>query len=262
MWNKKSSDGFNIQNPKLSLMKKLIFLLSISLVFLLNCTTTSPGLYSNYQASGYSSDDPILARSLFASDQSVISQAAIDTILSSKIVLPDNSKLALINFSGHNTPNSSIYGYGYWRSEAYLKLQQSYIDTLTSKIESSDKIKNVSLLPSLLTPQNPTIPILREAAVRLQAPILLVYRINSDIYQEYRVFKAKKSKAYATVEIVLLDVRTGIIPFTAISTKEYQSTKNRNDTSDGDFLKRTERVAVNYALEDVAEQLIEFLHTN
>lgn len=216
------------------------------------------GTYSNYSGSS----EPVLARSLFNSDQSVISQAAIDTILSSKIIIPENVKLALIKFSGSIDQNSSMYGYGYWRSESYLKLQQSYVDTLSNRILASDRISSVSVLPSLLTPQNPTIPILREAAVRLQSPLLVVYRINSDIYEEYRAFRANRSKAYATVELVLLDIRTGIIPFTAISTKEYQSTKQKNDITVNDFLRRTEAVAVNRALEDTAERLTKFLATN
>lgn len=143
-----------------------------------------------------------------------------------------------------------------------MKLQQSYVDTLSNRILASEKIHSVSILPSLLTPQNPTIPILREAAVRLQSPLLVIYRINSDIYEEYRTFRANRSKAYATVELVLLDIRTGIIPFTAISTKEFQSTKQKDDVTVNDFLKRTEAVAVNRALEDTAERLTRFLGSN
>jgi len=243
-------------------MKNFYYLIFISSVLFLNCAATGPGSYSAYQTNAYENEKPILAKSLFASDQALISQAAIDTILSSKIIIPDDTKLALIKFAGPIEQNSSIYGYGYWRSEAYLKLQQSYVDTLSSKIEVSDKINSVSVLPSLLTPQSPTIPVLREAAVRLQAPLLVVYRINSDIYEEYRVFKANKSKAYATVEIVLLDIRTGIIPFTTIATKEYHSTKNSQDSNNRDFLRRTESVAVNKALNQVAEELAYFLRNN
>jgi hypothetical protein len=239
-------------------MKKLLSLSTIAIFVFANCTTMGTGMYSGYPGSS----EPVLARSLFSSDQAVISQAAIDTILSSKIVIPNDAKLALIKFPGAIDQNSSIYGYGYWRSEWYLNLQQSYVDTLSNRILSSEKISSVSVLPSLLTPQNPTIPILREAAVRLQSPLLVIYRINSDIYEEYRAFRANRSKAYATVELVLLDVRTGIIPFTAISTKEFQSTKQKSDVTVNDFLKRTEAVAVNMALEETAEKLTKFLASN
>ena len=242
-------------------MKSLFYLLAASILFFLNCTTMGAGGYSSYP-SVYMNEEPLLAKSLFASDNAIISQAAIDTILSSRIKIPENSKVALIKFAGPTEHNSSTYGYGYWRSEAYLKLQQSYVDKLTSKIEHSSKINSVSVLPSLLTPQSPTIPVLREASVRLQSPLLVIYRINSDIYEEYRVFRSNKSKAYATVEVVLLDVRTGIIPFTSIATREYQSTKTKEDTNDRDLIRRTEQEAVNRALDKVAEELIHFLNTN
>jgi len=237
---------------------KYLILFALSIPFFLNCTSTMPYGSSN----SYYGNEPTLEKSLFPSDQLLLSQAVIDTILSSKIEIPNNSKLAIIKFSGSLEQNSSKYGYGYWRSEAYLKLQQSYVDTLKNLISDSESIASISLLPSLLTPKNPTIPVLREAAVRLQAPLLLVYRINSDIYQEYRVFRATKSKAYATVEVVLLDIRTGIIPFTSIATKEFQSEKTKQDSNDQDLLRRTEQEAVNKALNTVATELVNFFNSN
>ena len=42
-------------------------------------------------------------------------------------------------------------------------------------------VESVTHLPSMLTPQSPSIPILREAAVRVQAPILIIFS-NSKRY--------------------------------------------------------------------------------
>ena len=80
-------------------MKSILYvLIAFSFIFI-NCATTDPNGFSSYRAS-YSDSDPVLAKSLFASDHAVISQAAIDTILSSKIIIPEDAKLALIKFSG------------------------------------------------------------------------------------------------------------------------------------------------------------------
>jgi len=70
----------------------------------------------------------------------------------------------------------------YWRSEAYLKTQQEYIDTLDKALTASERVVEVVIMPSLLTPRDTTIPLLREAAVRLQADLLLIFSITSDTY--------------------------------------------------------------------------------
>ncbi len=213
-------------------------------------------LFSSYQ---YQDENSTLARSLFPSDQSIISQAAIDTILNSKIQLHNNSKVALINFPQDNV--SSTYGYGYWRSESYLKMQQSYIDSLSFQLLESEFVESVIHLPSMLTPQTPTLPVLREAAVRLQSPILIIFRINSDIYEEYRLFRSPTAKAYSTIELVLLDVRTGIIPFTTIATEEYLTSKSKSDSNNNEMMRRAENVATLNSLKKAISELESFFLT-
>ncbi|WP_020404805.1 hypothetical protein [Gracilimonas tropica] len=227
----------------------------VSLLFLLSSCASSGSYYDSY---GYQENEPTLTKSLFPSDQRVISQAAIDTILASEIQLPRNAKIALINFPSENTQRSSVYGYGYWRSEDYLKLQQSYIDTLSSHLLETDFAESVIHLPSMLTPIEPTLPILREAAVRLQSPLMIVFRINSDIYEEFRFFRNNKAKAFSTIELVLLDVRTGLIPFTSIVTEEYMAEKLNSDSNFRETMKRAEREATLRSINKASNKLSAF----
>lgn len=235
-------------------MKNLLLLIPFLILFA-SCSPAIP-YYGSYN---YEESSPALTSSLFPSDQSVISQAAIDTILSSNIQLPKNSKVALINFPSKSSNRSSVYGSGYWRSEDYLKLQQSYIDTLSNQLIQTDLVRSVIHLPSMLTPSEPSLPILREAAVRLQSPIMIIFRINSDIYQEFRLFRSDKAKAYATVELVLLDIKTGIIPFTSIVTEEYLTEKNDSDSNSSETMKRAESKATLKALKRASQELMSFV---
>jgi hypothetical protein len=50
----------------------------------------------------------------------------------------------------------------------------------------------------------------------MQADLLLVFRVSSDTYTQYRAFAKDKVKAYSTCEMVLLDIRTGLVPFTRV----------------------------------------------
>ena len=107
---------------------------------------------------------------------------------------------------------------------------------------------------------NPNIFTLRESAVRLQADLFLVFSINSDIYYRYKAFKKDEAKAYATAEALLMDVRTGIIPYSEIVTHEKQVTKdNTLDLTNQDTQKRAENGAIQLTLEDLSTRLNRFL---
>jgi hypothetical protein len=202
---------------------------------------------------------PTLTSSLFKSDQVVLDDEAIARILSSKLAMPNHARVAVIKYPGSQHGAWRVYGSNYWRSEDYLKTQQDYTDAVIERLSASPHISEVILLPSLLTPDDATIPVLREAAVRLQANLLLIYRITSDIYYRPRMFSDDQVKAYSTCEAVLLDVRTGIIPFTTVITKESQTQKEKKDLDVAETMRRAESSAVLDSLNSVSNQLVSFL---
>ena len=244
-------------------MNRLFILFILTSVFIAGCSSPYEPYAESYMAMKTLTyeEQPTLTSSLFKSDQAVMSDEAIGRILASKVVLPDKAKIAIMKFPGTENGALRYYGYYYWRSEDYLKTQQEYIDTLSNKLQSSDRIGNVVLLPSLLTPNDATIPVLREAAVRLQADLMLVFRLSSDIYHRPKFFSEDQIKAYCTCEAVLLDVRTGIIPFTAITTREVSEKKEKKDMEISETMKRAETAAVVASLNTVADKLANFLTT-
>jgi hypothetical protein len=192
-----------------------------------------------------------LARSLFPADQAVLSDEAISKILSSKMEIPTQAKLALMKF-----PGTRRY---YWSDEDTLSLQQEHVDTLSKALLKSEAIHDVTPLPSLMTPQNASIPLLREAAVRMQSELLLVFRVTTDTYFRYRSFSSDKTKAYSTCELVLLDVRTGLIPFTAVVTRDRFEARAREDLSLAETMRRAEKLAADEALRSAADDLVRFI---
>ncbi len=204
-------------------------------------------------------EQPVLTASLFKADQAVMEDAAIQRILSSKVVLAKEARIALLKFPEPRHAALRYYGYQYWRSEDYLKTQQEHIDTITRKLTASDRVSEVILLPSLVTPAQATIPTLREAAVRLQADLLLVFRPVSDIYYQPKLFAQDQVKAYCTCEAVLLDVRTGTIPFTTVTTRDRLEKKEKQDLSVNETMRRAETGAVLDALNAASDKLVAFL---
>ena len=103
---------------------------------------------------------------------------------------------------------------------------------------------------------------LRETAVRLQADLLMVYNIKSDIYYKYKTFKADEAKAFATVECFLMDTRTGVIPFTTVTTRESFQKKTSEEISTDELRKNTEKDAVIKALDAIGLEIYEYLDKN
>jgi hypothetical protein len=204
----------------------------------------------------YAAKEPI-ATSLFSSDQAILGDEAVERILSSKLELPAKAKVALMKFP--DADGSRYNGSYYWRDEEYLKLQQVQVDTLSKALLASDQIVEVTPLPSLLTPRQLSIPILREAAVRMQADLLLVFRVSSDTYSQYRAFTKDKMKAYSTCELVLLDVRTGLVPFTRVVSRERVELKQPTDFDLTETMQRAEQAAAAEALKIAAEDLVTFI---
>ena len=202
---------------------------------------------------------PVLESSLFRSDKDIIGEDAIQRILSSKFVLPNTISVALYRIQ--ESPQQAIryYGYGYWRSEEYLKLQQSLIATIADEISKSDRVIEVVSLPSLLTPKEPTISIIRETSVRLQADLVMVFSLSSDVYEKYRLFKSDQVKAFCTCEGFLLDVRTGLIPFSRIITRESLATREDKDANFTETMARAEKEAALLSLKSLGEDAVAFL---
>ena len=200
-----------------------------------------------------------LTTSLFKSDQAILSDEAISKILSSKFELPQKVAIALMKFRSDEAKAIYYYGYSYWRSEEYLKNQQNIIDTLSDVIEKSNRVLEVQLFPDILTPAEPTISVIREAAVRLQADVVLVFIIHSDIYHKARALAPDEVKAYSTCEAFLLDVRTGLIPFTKIITEDITTKKKTTDTNIKETLLRAENEAILKSTYILGDNINEFL---
>jgi len=133
----------------------------------------------------------------------------------------------------------------YWNDEDYLKTQQSYIGLFTEKLKQSASVSKVTVIPDLLISKSPSFTSIREAAVRMQADVVIVYSISSDIYTKYKLFSKTDIKAFATTQLILPDVRTGLVPFSTIVAKDVLSQK-KND-------------AVLLTINEIAKKLTAFL---
>lgn len=233
-------------------MKQTIFFI-VTVLVLTSCTMTGN---LNSESSNYEAAEPPITQSLFNDKNSSISEENIQKILDGNYELPKKWRIAIVKVE------SKQYQRYYWTNEEYLKTQQSYLDLFTEKFKNFQQVTSVSVIPDLLISNNPTFVNIRESAVRTQANIVAIYSITSDIYSRYRAFSPDIIKAFATVEFIIMDVRTGLIPFSTIVKKDYRSQKEKTDLDYLEARNRVKNEAVLLAINEIGQQLTNFLKTD
>jgi hypothetical protein len=209
------------------------------------CAKKEPTTPADYFASSAYQSRELMQRSLFRSDQAVLSAEEIDEILGSRIELPSDAHLAVLRLGS----SEDLLGWAFLTGTNHP----------FAVLAETPELSRVSWLPSLLIPEKLTVPLLREAAARFQADLLLIYRTPCQQFQDYRLFGNDTAHTYCVAEGVLLDVRTGIVPFSTAVPREVQAKETGADVSFYETMKKAEAAAVSDALSDLASQLSTFL---
>jgi hypothetical protein len=196
-----------------------------------------------------------ITESLFNEKDRTLSEENIQKLLDGKLNLPDTLRIALFRYGMTNRYYSKFYRFA---DENLVKSQQSYVDTLMSSLKDNRRVQNVHPIPSLMLSSSPTITQLRETSVRMLSDLLIVYSNTSDIYYKYKVFKKDEAKAFATTEVLIMDIRTGLIPFSTVITKDFL-TKTLKDESIEEARKRAEKEAIVLTLIEAGQRVNGFL---
>jgi hypothetical protein len=94
----------------------------------------------------------------------------------------------------------------------------------------------------------------------MQCNMVLVYSTNADVYSRYRAFSSPDLKAFATTDLLLMDVRTGMIPFSTTVTKDALARKTKDDLDLGETRDRIMSQAGLATVNDIGGKIVEFLH--
>jgi hypothetical protein len=232
-------------------MKYLFLLLSIAF-FITSCDTTRPVTQVGLTQSS-PGEDTLIIQSLFNDKSSNISEENIQKILDGSYRLPSTLRIAIVRLEGSRQQRY------FWNDESYLKTQQSYVDSFTARLKSSPRVTVVAGIPDIIISKSPSFTNIREAAVRMQCDMVLVYSITSDIYSKYKAFSSPDIKAFATIQLILMDVRTGLIPFSATITKDFLSKKTKEDLDLSQTRDRILNEAVLATINDIGEKIVGFL---
>lgn len=215
---------------------------------------TGAGPYSSGGSGGQMEETPLLTESLFIDKDASISEADIRKVLDGTYRLPQKLRVAIVRLRP-----AQKGAFWYMNDEHFLKTQQSYLDSFTAYFRNSPRVRQVSTVPELLLPERQSFNTLREAAVRLQADVVVVYSIANDLYSRGRVFKTPELKAFATVQMLMLDVRTGLVPFSTIVTRDVKGEKTKEETNQEEARALVRHQAVLTALTELGRQIDGYL---
>ena len=133
---------------------------------------------------------PTATGSLFSTDEAVLSGASIDQILGSRVVVPKQARLAILQFGQRPLWQ--------WWSEDLAQLNMEMEKSLMARLRGCPR---------------------------------------------------------------LVDVRTGIVPFSSVSAQEYLTKKGKDDYGFAETVAKAEMKATVMGLEEVADTLVKFLET-
>ena len=188
--------------------------------------------------------------SLFSGDAEVLSDQAIAEILEYEYRPPPLSRIAIMPFEQQ--------AWTTWSGD-FLLLSEQLKQNLIDRLRASPRVYDASILPTILIPEQRTVPHLREAAARYQADLLLVYRSSCYGFERYRFFGTDRSEGSCSVEGVLLDVRTGLVPMTSVASENFSAEQNSEDLNFSETILMAQLEATGVALDFVSEAIVEFL---
>lgn len=197
--------------------------------------------------------DPVdRSRSLIPSDAAVLSDQEIDRILTARVEVPDRMRVAVLYLSHDRSRD--------WWQQNDLS-EDSFRSALSPvlKLLEDERVSDVSFLPSFLLPAQKSIPLIREAAARYQADWVLIVKTEAREYRKDRVLGKDEARASCEVECVVLDVRTGTIPYTSVARGDATVEKTDEEYALSETSLRAEGQAIEQAMMENVEGLLIYL---
>jgi hypothetical protein len=216
----------------------------IALVFLVftGCSAVQKNVSSEYLADYRSKES--LGSSLLDKDGN-LGEPEIQKLLQSKVEFPKKIHIAIALISESSSFRPQVVS---------RELEDLY------KIESwGSRVVAVTPLPQLLLGEKISLKSLRQSAALLQADALVVIKPISRADWRFQFFSATEAKATSFTEILLLDTRTSVVPFTSLISESVEIEEGGDDFSKGELLERARMKSEALAQKKIPEQIATYL---
>ncbi|MEL6544744.1 MAG: hypothetical protein AAFQ82_08965, partial [Myxococcota bacterium] len=149
--------------------------------------------------------------------------------------------------------------YGSAVPEDFLQSRRRFVDRVEKPLLESKNVVEVAHVPRLMTGESPSLAQMREAAALMQAELLLIYRTRSQLITDHNVFSVDEIRSQAVAEVMLMDVRSGAIPYSQAFEANHVEAQSKNDASGYETRKRADLQVTDKVLNKMAEAVTDFL---
>lgn len=207
------------------------FVFTIILIFLSSCSVFRSKLDAPDQ--NQEVNKPIMSRGLMSSNET-FTETNIQKILNSRIAIPKKISLSIVRIP----ELSEKLGFQIINE----KLEKEFY---TESVWGERVYKLISM-PMTMISQPANLTSIRNASVLLRSDMALI--INPISYGDWTYdWFTKKSKSTTTIEVLLIDIRTGTVPFTTIITESAYVADN-DEFSNYELVQKTKNQSEEKAL--------------
>lgn len=229
-------------------MNKIIFSICCCALLQACASVSSVSRPDNY----YSQNQP-KTLNLDQNFSSVNSSENISKLLNHRITIPKQNRIAIVNLN-----KSGLQGVQISDSN---QISDNLVENFILKLRSSERVYDASYLPAMLISPQRSIDSLRLSAARMQADLILTYQSLCGSFSDFNLFSKNLNKSYCTVEAVLIDVRSGLIALSSVSSQEQKTAESKQDLNIYELKRRSEIEATHLALTKVANDVFDFLES-
>lgn len=189
---------------------------------------------------------PSLAQDLGIQMQGM-TDSAIERLLTRRLELPARVGIAV----AYLAPASTGW---YWR-DAGTSFGPAVRDTAIATLSALPRVTRAVFLPTMLIGEHATVDAMREAAARLQADLVLVYRPGCQFFERYPFMGAVTYRASCTLESIVIDVRSGLFPVTMTASGEASDRRIAEDMERSGTITRLATMAAASAMAQAAARI-------
>lgn len=168
--------------------------------------------------------------------------------MNQQLTLPANVSVALLQLRGQQARR-------WWAPGETNDMSQQLADSALVYLRAASRVQRAEVMPALVVGEQHSIAALREAAARLQADLLLVYRPSCRLYERAPFLGALQWRATCTLEAVALETRSGLLPFSAVITRDQVTQRERGEFEDLEAQRRAEVRSMLLALHGIVDRL-------
>lgn len=154
-----------------------------------------------------------------------IKEGNIEKILTTKVKLPDSLSIAIVRL-----PEAEF--------NSVHTITKESASTFLDRKNWGSRVHAVIPLPQMLMAKEPNLKNLRQAAALLQADMLVIVRPASRKDWRMNFLSPDQAKAISSLEVLLMDVRTSVIPFTTLISEEAEVDESMSDYSKHELMLR------------------------